>query len=329
MYFLLKDRRFNVLLADIKISENGFRVMSVPAIYNENRLPLLLQNSPKYYLAKSLEYWLKKRLIPRDRPDLDKIARIMSSTPIEIPLNTKAQMELMGFLSMSRSMTDKYWLTPLTRDREKNPVTQVFLDLPVHNGLSNKEIIPKSKYLHMDFVKNGFALDFKHAVLSESCEIKDNVSYNTPDFCTNGSKTKYWDIIDKEYWLVKHEEMTEDKANILLESKKEFPDLMPKIEPIMDDNFITVGYRTKCLTDAFTSIITLEELCESADKNSICNRDTVEKVEDMYGVDLTNVKRCFSHYARDFGLPAKTIYTNSGILVDADSREIIKPVFWL
>lgn len=331
MRFILKQRRFNVMEVDLTISDKGVRTYSVGKIFSPDKLPLQLQSVPPRFMKYEFDAWYKSRLIPSDREDIDRVIRCLSKTPNNVKIDTRATIEIMSLLSYGRNMTDHYWLTPV------RPCT-IRVGLKGF-GLNGAVIEPKRTYKGLDFHKNGIAQDFYHTVRSDVTEVKENVNFGGPDYCTNGSakKAMLFSHADGNYWLAKYYDNHDPYelasiVNTAISAYEDYPDFFPQAEEIVNDNFMSRGYRTKLFTDSTCDLISLADFCRLKKKHARVNEEVFWEMVDAYGLPKDDLIAMFEA-AKDIynraGKDINKIFENAGLLIIPESKEIIRPVVWL
>lgn len=323
--FTLRHRRFPVMDFDLTVTPHGFNVNAITMVYNKDLLPYALTGISKSNMPAKFEQWYERRLIPKDRAVKEPAILMMSKTPSVANLDLHGLVKIMSLISYGRCMTDKYWITP-------KRAFKIHTGIP-NCGLDGIEIKPHYNYKGLDFFKNGIAQNFGHCVLSKEKEIKTNVDYNCPDFCTNGSIRKRIVKIGHKFWLEKfpsYNTMAEFKSFIekAIQANQKYPEYFPKVELVVNEDHTPIGYRTPLITNEYTEIITFGDLCLSRhgyDKNP--TKQKLLSACEMFGLDNKEIEKIYNAIAEY--IDEKTIFTNAGILIDSDSKNIIRFAAWL
>lgn len=326
--FQLRHKRYPVMDMDLTITPHGFSVNAITKIYNRDLLPFPLINTPKDLLPYQFKHWYNARMIPKERMGFTQAIASMAKTQNIENIDLAGMLEIMSLLSYGRNLTDKYWIMP------KKVCT---INTGNKNcGLNGLQILPKRTYKGLDFHKNGIAQNFSHIVRKEDIDIKENVDYNVPDFCTNGmikkciSKDEYGFWIEKYMTHLSLEQFKEFSQN-MINAQQTFPDIFPQVQFITDENNKPIGYRSRVFTKSYSELITLQDLALAANKTVTKNYEISEnkifETCEEYGLNENKIKD-FITDIKTF-LPENKIFENSGLIIDAESKDLIKLIAWV
>lgn len=326
--FQLRHKRYPVMDMDLTITPHGFTVNAITKIYNRDLLPFPLINVPRDLMPYQFKNWFKLRMIPKERIGINNTIASMAKTKNINDIDLYGMLEIMALLSYGRNLTDKYWIMP------KKPYT-----INTGNkicGLNGLELDPKRTYKGLDFHKNGIAQNFSHVIRKDNSEIRENVDYNVPDFCTNGIVKKCISKDEYGFWLEKY--MThlsmEDFKNFskqMIIAQQTMPDIFPQIQFITDENNKPIGYRSRIFTKTYSELVTLQDLAlasnKASEKNYNISEEKVYETCEEYGLNKEKIE----NFIKDIKIfiPEEKIFENSGLIIDAESKDLIKFAAWL
>ena len=331
MKYILKKERYDVLYMDLTITPHGFNVNTVYKIQNKALLPLALSEISIKNMPYAFKKWYMNRMMPATRIDMSELIKRIGQTKESDKIDYFGIAQIISFINYGRNMTDKYWITPLHNFK---------IDTGIPNcGLNNITIKARKTYKKLDFHKNGIAIDYLSSVLKTDGVIKENVAYNFPDICTNGTVKKAFSKKNGVFYLEKYYDFLDYDDRIAIfefakDTYKKHPDIFPEAFPVYEketDNLL--GYKTPVITCATTEIITLADICRSLGVDSKISIDTLRKACNSFGIEeymideLLMIRERF--FTNNVFLNAKSFYENAGFLVETNSKIIKKIVAWI
>ena len=314
--FRLRYERFPVMDLIIEMgTAEGFTVRRVTKINDPYILPYELRGIKSENMPQHFMRWYRRRLISEESPTVPNIAYLISGTEnIDIP-DPYAFIVNASLLSYGRTLTDKYWLAPATKNT-------VFYSGIKNCALNGREMLTRDSYAGMDYLQNDFNVASFRSLVKNG-RLVSRYDFNSPCLCIPGRNLKI-PVIDARgsVWIEKYS----DRTDAALEAHRKAPHIFPQAE------VHERGYSARCLTSVRHELVHLTDLiAASAGRYDRGREPDIKYLDEALAFFLSDPGRFADDIktAREIFNDDGQFVRNSGFLVDKGFGEIIGFKAWI